>query len=458
MVPEPKLNDEKAVKEQTKEIIERFLPYPRPFAIRLWDGTELVGSEAAQSTIVLCRPGALRRMFTPPLELSLGEAYIYGDFEIEGDLPDTVALIDNLVKSIRFSPRELNTLLRAVRRLPMEERRTSGSGRGPVQTSGMLHSRGRDRRAIQYHYDVGNDFYARWLDSSMQYSCAYFPTGGESLEEAQRLKMDLICRKLRLQTGERLLDIGCGWGGLACYAAQQYGVRVHGVTLSEKQAAYAQDQVNRLNLQEVVQIDLLDYRVLEETGFDKIVSVGMFEHVGRAHLPEYFAKVYRMLVPGGLFLNHGISRATSREDVHSWPGMKSTVSAGLKMASDQALYQKLIGAGSFNQKYVFPDGELVPVSGANLIGELAGFEVRDVENLREHYVLTLRHWVHRLGEEEREISNLVGADVFRTWELFLSVSASSFDVGRIGLHQSLFAKPENGKVHLPLTRSDIYRW
>jgi len=449
---------EKTVIAHTVEVLGRILPSPRPVTLRLWDGTELSGTENSTATLVLCHPGALRRMFTPPIELSLGEAYIYSDFDIEGDLPDTVALIHNWVRDINLSPGEVSGLLRGIRRLPFEGGERSGNRRGPAQMSGMVHSPGRDRRAIQYHYDVGNDFYARWLDPAMQYSCAYFPTGSETLEEAQRHKMEYICRKLRLQPGERLLDIGCGWGGLARYAAQHYGVRVLGVTLSEQQAAYAQEQSRLQGVEDRVQVELLDYRMLGDASFDKIVSVGMFEHVGRALLPEYFSKVYRLLAPGGLFLNHGISRATAEEDVPNWPGVKSAGFGSLRSGLHQYLDERVVGAGSFSQRYVFPDGALVPVSAANLIAELAGLEVRDVENLREHYVQTLRHWVRRLGEHDKELTDLAGADVYRTWRLFFAVSASAFAAGRVGLNQSILAKPDrDGKVQIPLTRADLYR-
>ncbi|HZW04408.1 MAG TPA: cyclopropane-fatty-acyl-phospholipid synthase family protein [Anaerolineaceae bacterium] len=444
-------------RERTLNLVDKIFPPPRRFALRLWDGTEMPAAVPPAFTLVLRHPGALRRMFTPPIELSIGEAYIFKDFDIEGDLLAAVSLVDDLARSAAFAPGDVLSLLQSLRSLPDGRDQPRVSRRGPAALSGEVHSIERDRRAIQYHYDVGNDFYARWLDPYMQYSCAYFASPDEPLETAQRRKLEHICRKLRLKSGERLLDIGCGWGGLIRYAAEQYGVQALGVTLSEQQALYGQAEIERLGLQEQVQIELRDYRTLADQSFDKIVSVGMFEHVGRSHLPEYFNQAFRLLAPGGLFLNHGISRQATASDVPGWPGVKQASFPGQPAGLGRNLEKKIFGRDTFSQRYVFPDSEVVPVSAANLIAELAGFEVRDVEDLREHYALTLRHWVRRLGNNQADLIDLKGEEVYRTWRLFLSVSAHSFESGRIGIHQSLLAKQLDGVVPLPLTRADLYR-
>jgi cyclopropane-fatty-acyl-phospholipid synthase len=429
---------------RTAALLDWLFPPPRTFKVSLWDGSELPAASQPAFNLALKHPGSLRRMFMPPMELSLGEAFINGHFDIEGDIFSAFSLVD-AIAARTFKPGEVAGLARDILALPGSSPAWA-NGRGPARLSGVRHSRDRDRAAIQYHYDVGNDFYALWLDRRMQYSCAYFPTGTEDLEAAQERKLEHICRKLRLNPGERLLDIGCGWGGLAMFAAEKYGVRVLGVTLSENQAAYANEQIRRSGLGEKVLIKLQDYRDLESQTFDKIVSVGMFEHVGRDHLPEYFGQSYRLLRPGGLFLNHGISRRAAG----SWDTQK--VSAWEKFVT-----QRVFGLGSFSQRYVFPDGELVPVSEANLIAEAAGFEVRDVENLREHYALTLRQWVSRLEARQAEAIQTSDPATYRTWRLFMSSSVHGFESGHINVNQTLLAKPVSGKANLPLSRAELYR-
>ena len=238
---------------------------------------------------------------------------------------------------------------------------------------------------------------------------------------------------------KRLLDIGCGWDGLARYAALKYGVEGLGVTLSKNQKAYADEQIARAGLQDRVAVEMKDYRDLGEVSFDKVVSVGMFEHVGRSHLPEYFAQVYRLIKPGGLFLNHGISRR-----------------AGTEVDQQSIIQQRIFGSGSFLQKYIFPDGELIPVSEVNLKAENAGFEVRDVENLREHYALTLRHWVNRLAARYVEAVKASDEVTYRTWRLYMSASAHGFESGSVNVNQTLLAKMVSGKRNVPLSRADLY--
>ena len=278
----------------------------------------------------------------------------------------------------------------------------------------------------------------------MLYSCAYFKTGKEDIDLAQEQKLDHICRKLRLKPSESLLDVGCGWGGLVMYAAERYGVKAMGVTLSARQAELANQRIGAANLADRASVQLLDYRDLEDEQFDKLVSVGMFEHVGRSHLPEYFAHTHRLLKPGGLFLNHGIA-------VHPYAVRPGHVKPWERFAN-----RYVLGSGRFSQSYIFPDGELEPVSDVNLLAESAGFEVRDVENLREHYALTLRHWVSRLEAHHADATRLADETIYRTWKLYMSGSVYGFESGRTNVNQTLLAKMDQGRSNIPLTRADLY--
>jgi cyclopropane-fatty-acyl-phospholipid synthase len=423
---------------RTMDLLERLFPSPRRFGIRLWDGTELPVDGHPSFCLVVNYPTSLRRMFKPPVEFSLGEAFIVNDFDIEGDIFSAFSLMDSIATR-SFSRGEILGIGLGLLALP-DSGRARPQGRGPLKLSGAVHSRERDRAAVQYHYDVGNDFYSLWLDHNLQYSCGYFPTGKEDLDTAQEHKMEHICRKLRLKPSEWLLDIGCGWGGLACYAASRYGVRVLGLTLSKNQVSYAYEWIHRLGLDEKVCVKLIDYRDLEVEPFDKIVSVGMFEHVGRSHLPEYFAQVHRLLKPGGLFLNHGIARR-----------------AGTEENQHRFVQERILGSGSFLQKYIFPDSDLTQVSEVNVVAENAGFEVRDLENLREHYALTLRHWVNRLAARREEAVKASDEVTYRTWRLYMSASAYGFESGNINVNQTLLAKmTREGKSNMPFSRADLY--
>ena len=417
----------------------------RRFAVRFWDGTVDEPAEEPRFTIVLETPGALRRMMAPPSELSLAESYIFGSVDVEGDLEAAASLGDVAAERLR-SARALFRLTRHILALPRDRVMNHDDGSAhrasSSHLSGRRHSTQRDRQAIRFHYNVGNPFYALFLDSRMVYSCGYFATGSEDLDHAQESKLDHICRKLRLKPGERLLDIGCGWGGLIMHAAKRYGVFALGITLSDAQAELARERISSAGLGDRCHVELHDYRQLTHAHqFDKISSVGMVEHVGDARLDEYFASAYRALRPGGLFLNHGIvSIEASRPEP-----------ARAKLAA------RAWRRGQFIDRYVFPDGELLPA--ARVIGsaELAGFEVRDVESLREHYTQTLRHWVHNLESHHDEAVALVGEPTYRVWRLYMSASAHGFNTGRIGIIQSLLAKPHpDGRVELPRTRADIY--
>lgn len=425
--------------------------HERRFAVRYWSGVleQPAEGRASPFTIVLRASWTLRRMFWPPTELALTEAFVRGDVDIEGDLAAAAEIAAPLAERLR-SPRRLARLAAFLLQLPSGPPRKGVGLAGdaaavaaerPNDRAGRRHSRTRDAAAIRRHYDVGNDFYGLWLDAERVYSCGYFPTGDEDLDAAQRAKLDLICRKLRLRPGEWLLDIGCGWGGLVRYAARHYGVEALGITLSPAQATYAAARIADERLTDRCRIEVRDYRDLPaDAEFDKVVSVGMFEHVGRKHLPTYFRAAFRLTRPGGLFLNHGIvSLADARaRDAGGRP-------------------RRLWGQGKFIDRYVFPDGELVPVAEALAAAEGAGLETRDVESLREHYALTLRHWVRCLEARADEAVRLVGSETYRAWRLYMAASAHAFATAQIGIAQMLFARPDAaGRCCLPRTRADLF--
>src|ERR1700694_5778848 len=315
-------------------------------AVRLWDGTtwksELAGS--TRCTLVLQHPGALRKMFVPPSDLSLGEAYIYNDFDIEGDIEALLPLMEYFLEK-PWGKMEQVRFAKSLLSLPKMGQPRPGNTAAKVR--GALHSKERDRQATNYHYDRSNEFYALWLDARMIYSCAYFATPDDELEKAQEQKLNYLCRKLRLQPGERLLDIGCGWGGLLIYAAQHYGVEADGITLSQQQAELARGRIKKAGVDERCHVNVCDYRELNKpNGYDKLVSVGMFEHVGEALLPTYFKQAWELLRPGGVFLNHGIA-------VHSNSPMPGR---------------------SFIHRYVFPDAYATPLPKALEAAEISGFE------------------------------------------------------------------------------------
>ena len=412
-----------------------FADYPgRDFAVRLWDGTiwEPQGSQEHRFTIVLNHASALRKMFFPPTERRLGEAYMFGDFEIEGNMYEAIDLARYLWEgwtwrdTLRFAPKLL--------RLPAV---TNDSNGQIANVSGQKHSLKRDKQAIQYHYDVSNEFYQLWLDEKMVYSCAYFADPDESIDMAQRRKLDYICRKLRLQPGQRLLDIGCGWGALIVHAAEHYGVEALGITLSEKQLKLANERIAEAGLSDRCRAELHDYRDVDESQpFDKIVSVGMVEHVGRENLEIYFQKAYNLLKPGGVFLNHGIT---------------------LLNAPFEALYD---AKDSFVQQYVFPDGDSQPIAFVLEVAAKVNFEVRDVESLREHYALTLKHWLQRYEAHEQTILDMMGPTGYRQWRIYLAGARWVFESGYNSIHQALFYKSVDGEGaygHLPLRRDDWYR-
>ena len=452
-VIERRASERRAI-EVAHEILSEIFgpPDARNFAIRYWNGVDdqADNGRPARYTLVLRHPAALRNMLLPPSETRLAEAFLHDDFDVEGDIEaatELAWLLAARLSSFRRVVRVCSLLLQLPRDASSTIAFSKSSSHGHWQrwrelANGRRHARARDAMAIKHHYDVGNEFYSLWLDEHLAYSCAYFPTGKEDLNRAQEAKFDLICRKLRLQPGESLLDIGCGWGGLIRYAVRNYGVTALGITISEAQAALARDRISLEGLQDRCVVETRDYRDLPSTGsFDKVVSVGMFEHVGRSKLKDYFAVAANLVRPGGLFLNHGI---ISLDDARSPHGKAAPP-------------RRLRGKGRFINRYVFPDGELVPLATAISAGECAGLETRDVESLREHYTETLRHWVRRLEQHSNEARDLVGETRYRVWRLYMAASAYAFDTARIGVVQMLFARPAtDGHCEHPRSRADIY--
>lgn len=426
--------------DQTSSLLTRlFRTFDGSLALRLWNGaTLIVGKGAAQAaeplfTLVCHHPGFVRSMVFGRDPLRLAQAYFQGDIDVEGDFFAALNLKNHL-SGIRLPiSYRVGALLTAFRLPAADDARPSAtSQRARLHGNAVkAHSRTENRAAISFHYDVSNEFYRLWLDEERVYSCAYFTSPDESLDQAQRNKLDHICRKLRLRPGERHLDIGCGWGALVCWAARHHGVQAHGITLSQQQFEYAQQRIRTEGLQDLVTVELRDYRDLAGAGvFDKVSSVGMFEHVGLANLPAYLATVMRVLRPGGLFMNHGITH-----DEEGWNKSLTT---------------------EFINRYVFPDGELDCVSNIQLGMERAGFEIHDVEGLRPHYALTLRHWVQRLEANRDAALREVDEPTYRVWRLYMAACALDFEAGTTGVYQILASRPNRGEWPVPLSRGDLY--
>ncbi|MEI6467187.1 MAG: cyclopropane-fatty-acyl-phospholipid synthase family protein [Verrucomicrobiota bacterium] len=399
-------------------------------AFELWDGARWPDDTPRPATIVLKHPEALERMFGGGTEKSLAEAYLRDDFDVRGELEAAFELADFVARLPH--PDWLTMFSRHFQLLGIGGAPLRRSWRRLVREVGEpVHSPGRDRQAVSFHYDMSNDFFALWLDPRMQYSCAYYEKNDTGLDAAQTAKLHHLCRKLRLKPRQRVLDVGCGWGGFALFAVQHYGAQVTGVTLSPQQAALASNRARAAGLATDVTIELRDYRDLPEAEpFDAIVSVGMSEHVGRAHLEGYFEKLGRLLKPGGVFLNHAIGE-------------------GVRPRGERG--------PSFIDEHVFPDSDIPPIPVVLTAAERAGFEVRDVENLRDHYTRTLRQWVGRLEDNHERALRYVDEATYRVWRLYLAGSAHGFRTGQLGVYQALLAKPgASGDVPLPLTRRDWY--
>jgi cyclopropane-fatty-acyl-phospholipid synthase len=399
-----------------------------PVRLRAWDGSEAGPADAP--VIEFRSRRALRRMLWAPGQLGLSRAYVAGEIEAQGDIFAAFTALSSAAKftepgaSGKPTPRELATLLTTAVRLgavgpnpapPHEEAK--------VEKHGRRHSKKRDAAAISHHYDVGNDFYRLVLGPSMVYSCAIFDSHDTSLEEAQEAKLDLVCRKLGLQPGMRVLDVGCGWGSFVLHAAERYGANVVGITLSTEQAEFVRKRVAEAGLTERVDIRVQDYRDIKDGPFDAISSIGMSEHVGRAQLPRYVEQLHSLLRPGGRLLNHAISwNAGPSED----------------------------DPDSFIPRYVFPDGEMLSLSEMVVALEGGGFEVLDVEALRRHYALTLRAWVRNLEEHWDEAVRLTSPGRARVWRLYMASSALGFENGLTGVNQVLLQKPGGAEPPLRL--------
>lgn len=395
--------------------VEPRLSGPLPAAVRFWDGSELGPGQlgSATDTIVLKNRRALTYAVMRPDQLGVGRAWVAGDVELEGDLYRVMSAGSKLY-GFDFTPREKLEAVSIAARLGAIRIPPPKPPSVEAKVGGRLHSIRRDKQAIQHHYDVSNDFYRMFLGPTMVYSCGYFSSPDDTLEEAQTRKLDVICQKLRLQPGERLLDIGCGWGSLMIHAAANYGVRVVGVTLSEEQAAYARKRIVDAGLADQCEVRIQDYREVSDGPYDKICSVGMFEHVGSNQLDRYMEVVSNLGTPGGLALHHGICR----------------------QLADQG------APNTFIERYVFPDGELHLVSTVAAAAEAAGQEIRDLESMREHYALTLRHWVSNLAKNKEAAIAEVGAERERVWRLYMTASALAFERGDVSIHQLLVAMPD----------------
>ena len=388
----------------------RALP-ERPFHVRFWDGNTVPATTEPAPTFVLRAPSALAHFLRAPGSLGLGRAYVDGSLAVD-DLDAAFLVVDG------WDPPALGTKDRV--RLGLAIAAAAAPGGIPHRPSlelildGDLHSVERDAAAVRYHYDVGNEFFALFLDESMTYSCGIFSRGAQTLAEAQQTKLEVVAGKLGLEPGMRLLDVGCGWGSFAMYAARNHGVTVTGVTLSEAQAALARERVNQAGLAEQVEIRVADYRTLPRSSFDAIASIGMSEHVGERQIDRYAQTLFGVLRPGGVLLNHAIA---------------------LLDPSDEPLEDK------FSMRYVFPDGEPLPLSRVQLALERAGFHSEHVEGFREDYAVTLRHWTERLDEHVERAEALAGPERTRIWRLYLRAARHGFDTGLTAVYQVRARRP-----------------
>ncbi|MBP2706648.1 class I SAM-dependent methyltransferase [Microbispora sp. RL4-1S] len=411
------------------QIFEKIVGPDAGVEFAAYDGSK-AGSLGADIRIEVKSPVAVAYLAQAPGELGLARAYVSGHLDVHGDM---YTLLDRMW-SLTLNDLPLGEKVAAIRSLgakpllmrvplPPQEMRRSALAR-----LGSRHAKQRDAEAIHHHYDVSNRFYEWVLGPSMAYTCAVFPSADASLEDAQFTKFDLVARKLGLEPGMRLLDVGCGWGGMVMHAAKHYGVKGLGVTLSRQQAEWAQKAIAEAGLSELAEVRYTDYRDVAETGFDRVSSIGLTEHIGKDNLPSYFSFLYDKLKPGGRLLNHCITRPTGTE--------------------------KTFNKGGFINRYVFPDGELESVGYLVRQMEDIGYEIRHEENLREHYALTLREWCANLDAHWDEAVAEVGQGTARVWRLYMAGCVVGFERNKVQLHQVLGVKlDEDSSARVPLRPS-----
>ncbi|NMH79083.1 class I SAM-dependent methyltransferase [Pseudonocardia xinjiangensis] len=405
---------------QVAQLISEVLGEDVPVRVVAYDGSK-AGPDSSDVALRILSPRALARLVTAPGTLGLARAYVTGEIEVEGDVYEVLDAMADLTLH-DLSRAEQARLAR--RLLPLWLRHRQPPPALEYRPPGRLHSKARDEKAISHHYDVSNKFYEWVLGPSMAYTCAVYPTATSTLEEAQAAKFELVSQKLGLQPGMRLLDVGCGWGGMVMHAAAEHGVKALGVTLSANQAEWAQAEIARRGLGDLAEVRHLDYRDAPESEFDAISSIGLTEHIGKDQLPNYFRSLYERLRPGGRLLNHCITQPRT------------------------PLARKL---DPFIARYVFPDGQLEPVGHLISVMNDAGFEVRHEENLREHYAMTLTGWCNNLEEHWDEAVAEVGLGRARVWRLYMAASRLGFERNNIQLHQVLGVKLlDQGRSGFPL--------
>lgn len=416
-----------AIASTLAQTAERAIGAPLPVRLRAWDGSE-AGAADGPVAIVRSRRG-LRRLLWDPNELGLARAYVSGDLDVEGDLAEALSRFWTIARTAKpkLSIKDKAAIVKTGLKLGVLGRRPPAPA-VEARLSGDEHSKDRDRAAIAHHYDLSNEFYSRVLDPQMAYSCAYFTKPDDPIEDAQRAKLDLVCTKLDLRPGDRLLDVGCGWGSLAIHAARHYGAQVTGVTLSAEQRSFILARLDEHGLAGQVEVRLQDYRDLDDEPFDAIGTLEMGEHVGAANYPTYAATLFRMLKPRGRLLLQQMSRGATAQ-----------------------------GGGAFIESYVAPDMNMRPVGQTIDLLEQAGLEVRDVHALREHYVWTVRAWARTLEEKWDDLVDLVGEQQARVWRLYLAGGALAFEENRMGVDQILAVRPTaDGVSGFPATR-EVFR-
>jgi cyclopropane-fatty-acyl-phospholipid synthase len=389
-----------------RDALESTLPR-RPFGVRFWDGTEVPATEPGSPTLTLHTPSALAHALRAPGELGLGRAYVAGMLDVD-DMEAGLRMVDT------FEPPDLTLGQRAS--LALAVLRACGLVMPPpvprteLRLRGQRHTIIRDRQAVRHHYDVGNEFFALFLDRSMTYSCAYFAGGATSLEEAQEAKLELVCKKLALQEGERVLDVGCGWGSFVIHAASRHGVRAVGITLAERQAELARERVREAGVSDRVEIRVADYREVSDGPFDAIASIGMVEHVGAEQIDTYARRLHGLLRPGGRLLNHGIAKLQDLDTPDEGP---------------------------FSERFVFPDGVPLPLSRIQSALERTGLVTTHVEGLATDYARTLTYWIEHFDEHWDDAVRLAGIERARIWRLYLRAARQGFETGWASIYQVL---------------------